>query len=200
MNLPFNTTTDGFTFTSTAINGSVSNATGTLKVVLKKPTEPDFPVAAQRVLNLGLVANDKIRIKATITNKTSTGGALVKAIMVEEDPADPFSFVEYEIGTIENGQFDVAYTISDFVSNPVLKLRFVVVGTGATNGGGLAVPSAIFNVDNLIIDKIPVFTQDYDNKGRITQNALGTYKYEIANKPYQNSKVNLTPLGSAVCT
>jgi len=197
LNLPFNTTTDGFTFTSTAINGSVSNATGTLKVVLKKPTEPDFPVAAQRVLNLGLVANDKIRIKATITNKTSTGGALVKAIMVEEDPADPFSFVEYEIGTIENGQFDVAYTIRDFVSNPVLKLRFVVVGTGATNGGGLAVPSAIFNVDNLIIDKIPVFTQDYDNKGRITQNALGTYKYEIANKPYQNSKVNLTPLGSA---
>lgn len=197
LNLPFNTTTDGFTFTSTAINGSVSNASGTLKIVLKKPTEPDFPVAAQRVLNLGLVANDKIRIKATITNKTSTGGALVKAIMVEEDPADPFSFVEYEIGTIENGLFDVAYTISDFVSNPILKLRFVVVGTGATNGGGLAVPSAIFNVDNLIIDKIPVFTQDYDNKGRITQNALGAYKYEIANKPYQNSKVNLTPLGSA---
>lgn len=209
LNLPFNTTTDGFTFTSTAINGSVSNATGTLKVVLKKPTEPDFPVAAQRVLNLGMVANDKIRIKATITNKTSTGGALVKAIMVEEDPADPFSFVEYEIGTIENGLFDVAYTISDFISNPVLKLRFVVVDSGLYDGGtntGISTDtgfgsfttiSAIFNVDNLIIDKIPVFTQDYDNKGRITQNALGAYKYEIANKPYQNSKLNLTPLGSA---
>lgn len=34
-------------------------------------------------------------------------------------------------------------------------------------------------------------TQAYDDKGRITQNALGTYNYNFSGKPYQNSSVTL---------
>jgi len=36
-------------------------------------------------------------------------------------------------------------------------------------------------------------TQAYDDKGRITQNNLGTYNYAIPNKPYQNSSISLVP-------
>ncbi|MEY4834768.1 MAG: hypothetical protein RI980_883 [Bacteroidota bacterium] len=200
LNLPFNTTTDGFTFTSTTVNGSVSNYLGTLKVVLKRPSEFEFPIAAQKTLSTATVPGDQFRIQANISNKTVTGGALVKAIIVEEDPSDSYNFVEYEIGTLENGLFDTNYTVSDFIPNPIIKTRFIVVGTGATNGGGLALPSAIFYVDNLKIDKIPTFNQEYDNKGRITQNRIGDYKYEIPNKPYQNSKVRFSTDGQSYYT
>ena len=35
--------------------------------------------------------------------------------------------------------------------------------------------------------------QAYDNKGRITQNTMGTYKYDTPSKKYQNTSVDLTP-------
>lgn len=199
LNLPFNTTTDGFTFTSTSVNGSVTNSSGTLKINLKNASDPDFPIAAQRILPATIISGDKIRFKATITNKVATA-AIVKAIMVEQDPLDSANYIEYEIGTIENGLFDVDYTVSNFVTNPILKFRFIVVSTGASNGGGLIIPTTTFYVDNFKVDKIAQFSQNYDNRGRITDNTIGTYKYEIANKPYQNSKVKLTPQGQTYFT
>lgn len=194
LNLPFNTTTDGFTFTSTSTNGSVTNSAGTLKVVLKAPSDPDFPIAAQRNLALGLTNGNKIAIKATITNKTGTSGVIVNAVMVETDPADPSNYVEYVVGAIQNGAFEANYTVSDFVANPTLKLRFVISGDSpdSSNGGGIVSPFSTFYLDNLKIDKIIVNTQNYDNRGRITKNNLGSYSYDVAsNRPYQNKKINL---------
>ncbi|OXG06084.1 RHS repeat-associated protein [Flavobacterium araucananum] len=56
-----------------------------------------------------------------------------------------------------------------------------------------------FEYDNK--DRLTKFTNDqgiqetqvYDDKGRITQNSLGTYNYNIHDKPYQNSSVTLEP-------
>lgn len=200
LNLPFNTTTDGFTFTSTSTNGSVTNSAGTLKVVLKSPSDPDFPIAAQRSLALGLTNGDKINVKATIANKSGTVGVIVNAVMVETDPVDPNNYIEYVIGTIQNGAFEANYTVSDFVSNPTLKLRFVVSPDSpeGSNGGGPVVPNSTFYVDNLKIDKIIVYSQNYDDRGRITQNSIGSYSYNIVDgKPYQNNKVVFTPEGNA---
>jgi RHS repeat-associated protein len=208
LTLPFNTSTDGFTFIGGITKGSVSNVTGTLKVVLKQPSiDSDFPVAAERSLSVGLISGDQIRVRATITNKTGSVGVIVKAIMVEVDPLDPFNYVEYEIGTVENGLFDATYQISDFVSNPLLKLRFIVSpnspqtsnGGGISispdiletpNGGGLILSNSTFNVDNLKIDKEAIYTQSYDDKARIDKNGLGTYNY-FANKPYRNKEIVL---------
>lgn len=193
LNLPFNTTTDGFTFTSTSTYGSVTNSVGTLKVVLKA-TDPDFPIAAQKSLTLGLTNGDKISVKATITNKTGTGGVIVNAVMVETDPADSSNYIEYVIGTIQNGTFEKDYTVSNFVPNPLLKLRFVIDESSpvSSNGGGIVPPNTTFYVDNFKIDKVVVYSQNYDDRGRITQNNLGTYNYDVAsNHPYQNKKINL---------
>lgn len=193
LNLPFNTTTDGFTFTSTSTYGSVTNSVGTLKVVLKA-TDPDFPIAAQKSLTLGLTNGDKISVKATITNKTGTGGVIVNAVMVETDPADSSNYIEYVIGTIQNGNFETNYTVSNFVPNPLLKLRFVIdeASPESSNGGGIVPPNTTFYVDNFKIDEVVVYAQNYDDRGRITQNNLGTYSYDVAsNHPYQNKKINL---------
>ncbi|MDL2141712.1 FG-GAP-like repeat-containing protein [Flavobacterium tructae] len=40
-------------------------------------------------------------------------------------------------------------------------------------------------------------TQAYDVKGRITQNDLGSYNYNIVDKPYQNSSVTVLPQAKA---
>jgi RHS repeat-associated protein len=197
LSLPFNTTTDGFVFVGNSTKGSVVNSTGTLKVMLKEPSQPDFPIAAQRSLPSSYYSGDKLRIRATITNKTGSAGVIVNAVIVETDPADPLNYIENTIGVVENGIFDVNYTVSNFVPNPTLKIKFEVSENSPLLllGGGVKPPNTIFYLDNLIIDKTQVFIQNYDNRGRITQNNFGDYKYEIANKPYQNSKVKLTPQG-----
>lgn len=191
LTLPFNTTTDGFSFTSTSTKGSVTNSAGTLKIVLKAPSDPDFPIAAQRNLALGLTSGNRIRVKATITNKTGTPGVIVNAVMVETDPIDPNNYAEFIIGSVENGTFDANYTISDFVTNPTLKLRFVVSSESpeGSNGGGIVLPNSTFYVDNLKIDNVSINTQSYDNRGRITENVTGQYNYTNTSKPYQNTSV-----------
>lgn len=185
LNLPFNTTTDGFTFNSTATNGSVTNSAGTLKVVLKNTF-----VAAQRNLTTAVTTNDKLNVKATITGKTGTPNVIVDAVMVETDPLDATNYVEIGFGTLENGTLNATYTVSNFVTNPVLKLKFVVDenSPNGSNGGGVVLPNATFYVDNLTIDKYTVTTQSYDDRGRITQNKIGTYNY-LNGKPYQNSSI-----------
>lgn len=53
-----------------------------------------------------------------------------------------------------------------------------------------------FYIDNIKIEKLIVETQDYDNKGRVTQNKIGTYGYTDTNKKYRNTSVTPTPLGT----
>lgn len=58
-----------------------------------------------------------------------------------------------------------------------------------------------FQYDNL--DRLTHFTnaggqteqQEYDNKGRITQNSIGTYAYETSAKPYQATNISLSTTG-----
>lgn len=191
LSLPFNTTTDGFTFSGTSTLGSVTNSAGTLKVVLKNTF-----VYANKPLTLNLTTGNKLRVKADITNKIGTGGVIVNAVMVETDPTNASNFVEVPFGTISNGAFDAVYTVTDFLPNPKLSLRFIIDESSpeGSNGGGATLPNTTFYVDNLKIDNVSVYTQNYDDRGRITQNAVGTYNYNISGKPYQNSSIDpLTP-------
>lgn len=197
LNLPFNTTTDGFTFNGTSTAGSVTNLTGTLKVILKNAF-----VSVNKPLTLNVITGNKLRVKADITNKTGTGGVIVNVIMVETDPLDPMNYNEIPIGTVNNGVFDGSYTVSDFLPNPKLSLRFIIDESSpeGSNGGGFFPPNTTFYVDNLKIDTISISNQNYDNKGRITDNALGQYNYTINNKPYQNSSVITTSQANAYYT
>lgn len=196
--LPFNTTTDGFTFNGTSTTGSVTNSAGTLKVVLKNTL-----VSANRPVTLNVTTGDKLRVKAAITNTSGSSGVIVNALMVETDPNDSFNYVEIPLGTINNGVFDTNYTVSDFVPNPILRLKFAIdessplVSQGISSGiegevNGFP-PNTTFYVDNLKIDNISLNTQNYDDRGRITNNKQGHYNYGLSNKPYQNTSIVHTP-------
>lgn len=190
MTLPFNTTTDGFTFNGTSTTGSVTNSAGTLKVVLKNAF-----ISANKVLSTSVTTGNKLRIKAAITNKTGTPGVIVNAIMLEANPLDPMDYQEVYLGPVNNGTLDVVYTVSDFQTNPQLTLRFIIDESSplGSNGGGTFPPNVTFYVDNLTIDNITVFTQNYDDRGRITNNELGQYQYTSSAKPYQNTSIFTTP-------
>jgi RHS repeat-associated protein len=185
--LPFNTTTDGFTFTSTTTNitGSVFNVMGTLKISLKNG------YASNSLQNIIITSGNKLRIKADISNKIGTAGVLVDAVMVETDPTNPNNKNEVYFGQIENGIFDAEYTATNFVPNPQLTLIFIVNSNSpnGSNGGGLVIPYAIFNVDNLRIDNVSALSQNYDDRGRITYNRIGNYNYTNTAKPYQNTSI-----------
>jgi RHS repeat-associated protein len=198
MTLPFNTTTDGFTFNGTSTTGSVSNSAGKLMVVLKNTL-----VSANKPITLNVSTGNKLRVKADITNKSGSSGVIVNAVIVETDPNDAFNYVEIPLGTINNGVFDSNYTVSDFVPNPILRLKFAIDESSPLSPNGISSgiegevngfpPNTTFYVDNLKIDNISISTQNYDDRGRITNNELGQYQYTSSAKPYQNTSVFTTP-------
>ena len=50
-----------------------------------------------------------------------------------------------------------------------------------------------FTVNYFTVTRTFNFKQDYDNKGKITTNILGEYKYADASKPFQNTSVTVSP-------
>jgi RHS repeat-associated protein len=53
-------------------------------------------------------------------------------------------------------------------------------------------PDKVFYLDNIVIRNIVIERQDYDNRGRITENKIGSYNYTVPNKPYQNSTIDVS--------
>ncbi|MBC7655418.1 MAG: hypothetical protein H7098_13210 [Oligoflexus sp.] len=201
LTLPFNTTTEGFIFNGTSIQGSVSNVTGKLKVILK-----NIAANVTKDLNINAAPGDKLHIKGDISNKTALSGTTAKLLLIETDVNDDSNFIEFPIVTIANGAFDLDYIVSDSFENAKLSLKFTIEG-GTSSGGGGQDPfiddsidgttppltaAASFNLDNLKIDKIAVNKQNYDDRGRITNNKVGDYQYD-ASHPYQNNSINITP-------
>lgn len=55
--------------------------------------------------------------------------------------------------------------------------------------------TATFFIDNIKVFEQKAASQSYDNRGRITQNDLGSYNYTKTAQPYQNTSVTLTGEG-----
>jgi RHS repeat-associated protein len=153
--------------------------------------------AVRNLSEIGTGTGSKLRIKATITGKNATPNSVVDAVIVETDPDSGISNDVF-IGTIENGTFDEEYTTSDFVSNPTISLKFVMHDSSLNkqvNDGGNSTDVATFFVDNLRIDNVYITNQNYDDRGRITDNITGNYVYSNTSKPYKNTSI-LTGEGS----
>ncbi|MEC4049000.1 RHS repeat-associated core domain-containing protein [Flavobacterium sp. SUN046] len=186
LNLPFTTTTDGFVYSGPVNYGSVSNYLGTMKVYLKG--DSGF---VKRQLSSTMSTGDQLHIKGTISNKTGIAN-VVNVIIEEADPLNPMYYVEYIIGTVVNGQLDLYYSISDFIENSNVTLKFKIDADSATyeNGGGTQLASTTFYVDDFIVSKEGLVSQSYDEKGKIDKNDLGTYLYDSV-KPYRNNEILL---------
>ncbi len=201
LTLPFDTTTDGFTFSGTSTQGSVSNSAGKLKVTLK-----NVSVYADKDPAITAVPGNKFHIRGDISNKTAMNGTTAKLMLVETDVNDDWNYIEFPIVTVANGTFDLDYIVSDNFENAKLTLKFIIEGNSGppcptcpvdwpddgNNGGVQITAAATFYLDNLKIDKIAVNTQNYDDRGRITDNKLGEYQYD-GSHPYQNSAITMTP-------
>lgn len=198
MTLPFNTTTDGFTFSGTSTQGSVYNSVGKLRVTLKNDV-----VYAGKDLNITAVPGDKFHLRGDISNKTSFH-SITKLLLIETDVNDNYNYIETQIVTIANGTFDLDYITSDNFENAKLSLKFIIEEVPNSGGGqeywiddnpdgSTPVTAAVtFFLDNLKIDKLEINRQDYDDRGRITNNNVGQYSYDSSH-PYQNSTIQMTP-------
>ncbi|WP_395052173.1 FG-GAP-like repeat-containing protein [Flavobacterium sp.] len=189
ISLPFNTTTDGFTYVKaiTTSTGLVSNVTGTMKVTLNKG------FAVRNLTEIVAGSANQLRVKATVTSKTASANVIVNVVMVETDPTNAANVNEVPFGTIENGTLNAIYTYSNIINKPKLSLKFVIassVNLIGTNNGGSSSGTATFIIDNLKINKITINYQNYDDRGRITNNTLGSYDYGNENKPYQNTSIS----------
>jgi RHS repeat-associated protein len=194
MNLPFNSGTEGFVFNSTAVNGSATNVAGTMKVVAK-----NFGRGVKKNLVLNVPNITKLRFKATVSGKMGTPGVLIDAFVVETDPANPTYTNEVFVGQLENGIFDGQYEPSGTYINPSLAIKFVIGENSpyGSNGGGQVNPNSTFFVDNFQVYNIETKTQNYDDRGKITANSVGSYNYTNQAKPYQNTSVEVTPEANA---
>jgi len=198
LTLPFNTTTDGFIFSGTSTQGSVSNASGKLKVTLKNTT-----VYAGRDLNITTVPGKKITIRGDISNKTAFNGTVAKLQLVETDANDDWNYIEYPILTVANGAFDLDYIVTDNFENTKLSLKFIIEEgpncpscpnywlDDGEEGSDPITAAATFYLDNLKIDEIAITSQEYDDRGRITSNSVGQYQYD-ATHPYRNNSIEMT--------
>lgn len=198
LTLPFNTTTEGFTFSGTSTQGSVTNVTGKLRINLQTVL-----VNATKNLNITAVPGDKLRIRCDISSLTVSNSTIARLLLVETDAEDDFNFIEFPFLIVSNGIVDLNYTVSNNFQSAKLSLKIILEGgSNCTTCPGIGIDggtitttttaNATFFLDNLIIDKIPVNSQSYDNKGRITNNNLGDYQYDTA-RPYQNTRIVMTP-------
>jgi RHS repeat-associated protein len=105
----------------------------------------------------------------------------------EKDPVTGNQIRTQQFNYMSSGDFNLSYTTQN-VSN--VFLQFMITFSGYYNPCPLI--TLTFTADNIKVFEKQVNTQAYDNRGRITDNELGNYRYPTTGKIYQNDKIKLT--------
>ena len=194
LNLPFNSTNDGFVAFGQAV--TTTNLNGKMRARIVHPY-----TGVRRPIVMNASAGQKFKISAEVFR--IQGNRFLNAI-VREYTADNLTLLnETTISTIGNGYFTADYTVLED-SNLMLSLETDIDGMTGTNGGSIgdidpfggSSPTPLvridsFTTDNITVKNITTQVQSYDNRGRITDNNLGNYEFANRAKPYQNTAVNL---------
>ena len=133
--------------------------------------------ALKKTLLTGAAIGDKISIDLMISRGQ---GSDTFKIYIQEVGAGSALYFKKELAS---GTNTFEHTVTQYAT---LVLRIEKVNTTANN---------IFVVTGLSASRISKTTQAYDDRGRITQNELGTYNYTNTSKAYQNTSVTVTPEG-----
>ncbi|RXR17339.1 hypothetical protein EQG63_11155 [Flavobacterium amnicola] len=170
----FTTSVDGFTSSGLA---TISTTVGKLRIQ-QVTTASD---GAQKKILSNAKAGTKLELSANIT-KLTTNKIDIK--IIEKNPTDNTVISQSVLATVSNnGVIRTNYTS---LQNADIYVEFLKSTTSNDIGNASA-----FLIDDFLAKKLDSHEQQYDNKGRITQNEVGTYKYSIA-KQYQNNSVVLT--------
>ena len=119
-----------------------------------------------------------------------------------------------EVATAVSGPFNVTNNFDTFgypsqikydsSANPGTNILTLDTSFDPVKGNLMSRSNSLFSwnesLDYDVLDRLTKFnneagvqtSQDYDVKGRITTNRIGTYKYANADKPYLNSSINLS--------
>lgn len=167
--------TEGFIATSGA---TISNSADRLRINTTLAAS-----GGQKLILSGVALGTKLNISATITKNNINK---LRVVLIEKDPITNIT-IQSVLGEPADGTFVADYVVS---AHKDIYLKFDK-SPSSTDVGVLKT----FYVDNVIVKKINRNEQQYDNRGRITQNNLGSYAYNIGGKAYQNSSIELTPAG-----
>jgi RHS repeat-associated protein len=140
---------------------------------------------ARKVLMTNAKVGDKLKVKI---KANFSSNANIQITIIEEDPTTGLSY-QYLKSSNNDGTIEFTHVVLQY-SNVAMK-----IGKGDLNTSP-AKPELI-KIDNLTVHKIIENLQTYDDRGRITQNAVGDYNYTSTAKPYQNTSVTLTPEATA---
>ena len=131
----------------------------------------------KKTLLTGATIGDKISINLTAYK---VGGSDTFNIYIQEVGAASALYFKKEL-TSRTGTNTFEHIVTQYTT---LVLRIEKVNTTTNN---------VFVVNGLTASKISQTTQAYDDRGRITQNELGTYNYANNDKKHQNTSVTLAP-------
>ncbi|GAA4762835.1 MULTISPECIES: RHS repeat-associated core domain-containing protein [Flavobacterium] len=181
-NLKFSNTNEGFVVTNAAV---IELHTDKLKVKANSPQS-----GVQKKVLEKAVFGDKYKVKLNFDDGETAVASYKTRIVVVEENTVTNAIVEYNLGLITEGVFEVEHTIQTDNVNVYIKID------KSENTAGLSAPRT-FYIDNFMLIKTGGKNkQSYDNKGRITGNDLGNYNYtDIASaipKFYRNTSVATT--------
>jgi RHS repeat-associated protein len=175
----FETGTDGFLATNSGVN--ISHEVTTFFKRLKVETTTNFEGTKKKILDNANIG-DKIKVSGKIYFRNLQAGNYIKFSVMERDPLTGQT-IQVDYGTVTGiSNFTFDHTVSQY-SEIYLK---VVAGNDL-----LPQPSIIFTLDDIKVELIKLYSQTYDNFGRIDENEIGKYNYTNNSKPYQNTSVNV---------
>ncbi len=167
----FNSGTEEF---NTQHGAVITNENGQLKVIATQ----GYAGVKKAILTHAKVG-DRLAVKVKIDKGTTNK---VRVLVVEYDPDSGLGHESFK-GYAQNGIFELEHTVTQY---PYITLNIDKEGTG--NDVGTATN---FYIDDVWGGKQIVETQQYDDRGRITQNSLGYYNYNDNGKTYRNTSIDL---------
>ena len=194
--ITFPTTTDGFVYNGDT-GGSVSNFSQQLKIDAR-----GLSAGATKTIVSNSLIGKVLDVKFDYVFVSGPSGVYAK--ITECNPSTGLVINTTTYPEIIGSNFKTQYIVQN--NNVNIKLSFYIGNAlmRMANQNLAAPPSgtyaAVFYIDNVVVTTPKTQTQNYDDRGRITANNLGTYNYNKAGKPYQNSSVFTTAEANAYYT
>lgn len=202
-NATFTSTVDGFSYSVGAYGNGTPAGTAVLNTGKLKVTATKDLCGAKKQILINTTIGKVIRIEAEVLKQTGNG--IVVAVVRERDPITLEDF-ETRLGEVGTGASSFEYTTQTNsnvtlyfeVAEAVVTLRTTTVQQIIDPGNGTPIQKATYTIDNVKITNIDVDSQNYDERGRITDNNVGQYFYtSTTTHPYQNTSIAMLPQAEA---
>ena len=191
--ITFPTSTEGFTYYGDP-QGGISNYNQQLKV-----RAVGFESGVSKILATNVPIGKSLEIQFDMIYVSGLSGLYVEIYESNPSTGQTYNFVELgEINQITNQtQYLVQHNNVDVVIRFYINTGYerTINQNSAQIGPPTGVFDLVFYIDNILVSSQHQNNQSYDDRGRITENSLGVYNYEEAEKAYQNTSIVIPQTG-----